>query len=94
MKLLTGNRLETGEVVWWAGDGWTTRIEAAVGLEGAEAEQLLEAWRAKERINDLALVEAERRADGGWRPAHIRERIRSFGPTVRADLAIPGRDWR
>jgi hypothetical protein len=94
MKLLTGNRLTTGDVVWWAGDRWVERVDAAVGLEAEAGERLLAEWAAGETINDLALVDAEPVHGGGWRPAHIRERIRAYGPTVRADLAIEGRDWR
>ncbi|WP_448580063.1 DUF2849 domain-containing protein [Thermaurantiacus sp.] len=94
MKLLTGNRMRTGEVVWWAGEGWSSRLADAVGLETAEGERLLALEAEAELINDLALVDAERRADGRWRPLHVRERIRSFGPTVRPDLAVAGEDWR
>ena len=43
-------------------------------------------------MSDLALIDADR-ADGRWRPLKIRERIRSYGPTVRADLAREGQDW-
>lgn len=94
MKLLTGNRMRTGEVLWWAGEGWSLRLSDAVGLEKAEGERLMAREAEAELINDLALVDAERTADGRWRPAHVRERIRSFGPTVRPDLAVAGEDWR
>ncbi|MCS6987750.1 MAG: DUF2849 domain-containing protein [Sphingomonadaceae bacterium] len=94
MKLLTGNRVRTGDVVWWAGDRWSTRLAEAVGLEPAEGERLLAEQAAHEQVNDLALVDAEPRPGGGWRPVHIRERIRAYGPTVRPDLAREGENWR
>lgn len=94
MKLLTGNVTRTGEVVWWDGAGWSARLDAAAPLDAAAGERLLGEWAARETINDLALVDAEDGPDGRPRPVHIRERIRGFGPTVRPDLALEGRDWR
>ncbi len=91
---LTGNDLPTGAVLWWDGAGWTRDPASAVPLSRPEGEALLAAEAARERVNDLALVPAEPQANGGWRASHVRERIRGFGPTVRPDLAIPGRDWR
>lgn len=87
MKIVTGNRLETGDVVWWAGDGWSTSISDAVGLEKDAADAVVAREAAGERINDLAAIDAEE-SDGVLRPLHIRERIRGFGPTVRPDLAV------
>ena len=39
MKLLTGNDLPTGDVIWWTGEGWSRHIEDAVdvGVAGVEA---------------------------------------------------------
>lgn len=94
MKLLTGNRARTGEVIWWSGTGWSSRLSQAAPLSVEEGEALLAREAVGEAINDLALVAAERMPDGRLRPAHVRERIRAFGPTVRPDLAIAGEDWR
>jgi hypothetical protein len=69
-------------------------LSDAVALEKADGERLLAEQAAGETINDLALIDAEAGPDGSPRPVHIRERIRGFGPTVRADLAIAGRDYR
>ena len=80
--LLTGNVLETGDVVWWTGNAWSADVTAAALLERAAAEPLLADVRAAERIVDAELVDA--RADG--LPEHVRERIRAAGPTVRPDL--------
>lgn len=93
-KLLTGNELLRGDVLWWAGEGWSARIGDAVALEPAEGAAVLAREGAAERVNDLALIDAEPVAGGGWRPVKARERIRSFGPTVRADLALSNEDWR
>ncbi len=94
MKLLTGNLVRTGDVVWWDGAGWSRRLEEAAALDAEAGAALLARWMVGETINDLALVDAEIGPDGRPRPLHIRERIRGFGPTVRADLAREGRDWR
>ncbi|WP_448582298.1 DUF2849 domain-containing protein [Thermaurantiacus sp.] len=94
MKLLTGNRARTGEVIWWAGDRWSPDVGEAVLLEAADGEAVLAREAVAEQVNDLALVDAEAGPDGRPRPCHVRERIRAFGPTVRPDLARPGRDWR
>ncbi|MCG2839778.1 DUF2849 domain-containing protein [Sandaracinobacter sp. RS1-74] len=96
MKLLTGNELTRGDVLWWTGDGWSKRISDAVAV-GEEAQAIIERETPLERVNELALIDAEEVADAAgsrWRPVKARERIRAFGPTVRADLAIPGQDWR
>ncbi len=92
VKLLTGNELTRGDVLWWNGDGWSKLISEAVAVE-AEAEDIMAREARQELVNDLALIDAEK-VEGGWRPLKARERIRAYGPTVRADLAIPGQDWR
>ncbi len=87
--LLTCNRLETGEVLWWTGEGWNTDIRAAAALEKADAEALIAQLAPAERVNDLAAIEAEANG-GGWRPLTTRERVRASGPSVRPDLALVG----
>ena len=32
MKIITGNNLETGDVVWWTGNGWSRHISDAVDV--------------------------------------------------------------
>ncbi len=92
MKLLTGNDLLRGDVLWWKGDGWSPALADAVAVEDGDA--LLAREAANERVNDLALIDAEPAPEDGFRPVKIRERIRGFGPTVRADLAVSNRDYR
>lgn len=89
MKLITGNDLKSGEVVWWTGAGWSTRIEdAADAGEAAEATAAQE--EAARRVNVPYVIAAELVA-GTPRPAHIKDRIRALGPTVRPDLTLkPG----
>lgn len=90
VKLLTGNELLRGDVLWWGGDGWSLSIDDAVAVENGEA--LIAQETPGEKVSDLALIDADK-VDGRWRPVKIRERIRSYGPTVRADLAREGQDW-
>ncbi|MGI4880831.1 MAG: DUF2849 domain-containing protein [Janthinobacterium lividum] len=81
IKLLTGNELLTGDVVWWTGSGWSLHLRDAV----AAGEAALAETAAAERVNDAALIDAEETPDGP-RPRTMRERIRGAGPSVRPDL--------
>ena len=92
VKLLTGNDLLRGDVLWWNGSGWSLTIDQAVAVD-ADGEAILAREARHERVSDLALIDAEQ-VDGRWRPVKVRERIRAYGPTVRADLALEGQDWR
>ncbi len=87
IRLLTGNVLETGDVVWWTGSNWSLALRDAVDV-GPDGDALLARTVAAERINDPALVDAEPTRDGP-RPRTMRERVRGAGPTVRADLNRP-----
>jgi hypothetical protein len=84
-RILTGNRLETGDVLWWNGSGWSTQIKDAVAI-GDEGEALLAELIAAERINDPALIDVTGEP-GAFVPTTTRERVRASGPSVRADLA-------
>jgi len=86
-RVLTGNRLETGDVLWWTGTDWSLHLNDAVAL-GGEAEALVARLVAEERINDVVLVDVDA-TDGGWRPRSTRERVRAVGPSVRPDFALP-----
>ena len=39
-RVLTGNRLETGDVLWWNGSDWSLHLRDAVAI-GDEGEALL-----------------------------------------------------
>ena len=90
MKILTGNDLRTGAVVWWDGSGWSLRVEEAVDA-GAEADAILAREDAARRVNAAYAIDGESTADG-VRPAHIKDRIRALGPTVRPDLTLKPAD--
>ncbi|USI73121.1 DUF2849 domain-containing protein [Sphingomonas morindae] len=85
MKLATGNDLRSGDVLWWDGQGWSRQIADAVDV-GTHGLALIAEEEAARRVNVPYLVDAEPGPDGP-RPAHIKDRIRARGPTVRGDLA-------
>ena len=86
MKIITGNDLKTGQVIWWDGENWSLYVDCAadVGEMGSEIMAREEALR---RVNVPYIIEAEASAEG-VRPAHIKDRIRALGPTVRPDLTL------
>ena len=90
MKLLTGNNLKTGAVIWWTGRDWSLHVEDAVDV-GDTGESILHAEEGARRVNGPALIDAEMTPDGP-RPAHIKDRIRALGPTVRPDLTLKPAD--
>lgn len=89
-QIVTANRLRDGIAVFLTRAGqWSETIDDAVLALEPEAAGALEA-RAKldEKatiVTGAYLVDAERR-EGRVRAAHIRERMRALGPTVRLDL--------
>ena len=89
-KALTANRLGDGAVVFLTRAGhWAEAIDdAAVALEKdaqAALEQRGKEAEARNHVTGAYLFDVERR-DGHVRALHIKERIRTLGPTVRADL--------
>ncbi|WP_137681138.1 DUF2849 domain-containing protein [Aurantiacibacter suaedae] len=87
MKILTGNDLLTGLVTWWDGQGWSPHVDDAVDV-GDEAETILAREEAARRVNASYAIEATRDEAGKVRPAHIKDRVRALGPTVRPDLTL------
>ncbi len=89
-QLVTANRLRDGIVVFLTRSGeWSEVIDQAVLAQEPQAAAALEA-RAKEDekktiVTGAYLIDAERR-EGRVRASHIRERMRTLGPTVRLDL--------
>ena len=86
MKILTGNDLKSGDVIWWDGKCWSRSVNDSVDA-GAEADAILARESAARRVNAGYVIDGERTGDG-VRPAHIKERIRALGPTVRLDLSL------
>ena len=90
MKILTGNDLASGDVTWWTGDGWSRHIEDAADV-GDQGEAIARAEEGARRVNVPYVIEATATPEGP-RPAHIKDRIRALGPTVRADLTLKPAD--
>ena len=90
MKILTGNDLVTGDVVWWTGEGWSRHVEHAVDVDN-QGEAILAREEAARRVNASYVIQAEM-TDKGPRPLHIKDRIRAIGPTVRTDLGLKPAD--
>ena len=84
MKILTGNDLKSGAVVWWSGTDWSLHVEDAVDV-GERADEIASREEAARRVNAPYAIAAEL-APSGVRPLHIKDRIRALGPTVRPDL--------
>ena len=96
MKLMTGNDLASGDVIWWTGDGWSRHVEQAIDV-GAAGDVIAAREEAALRVNTPYVIDAAAGPNGPV-PLHIKERIRAAGPTVRPDLAIKpldaaARDW-
>lgn len=89
MKLLTGSDLPSGDVIWWTGAGWSRRVEDAADV-GTDGDALALAEERARRVTGPYLIDAAP-TPAGPRPAHIKDRIRALGPTVRPDLMLkPG----
>jgi len=93
MRILTGNDLKTGAVIWWTGQDWSIHVEDAGDVgDQANADAILAREDAARRVNGGYAIDAEKDADGKVRPAHIKDRIRALGPTVRPDLTLKPAD--
>ena len=97
MRILTGNDLRSGAVTWWNSAGWSLFVDDAVDA-GEDAEEILAREEAARRVNVPYAIAATIDAAGHVRPAHIKDRVRALGPTVRRDLGVPtankaGWDW-
>lgn len=90
MKLLTGNDLPSGDVVWWTGNGWSRHVEDAADV-GETGESIARAEEGARRVNVPYVIDAEPTAEGP-RPAHIKDRVRALGPTIRPDLTLKPAD--
>jgi hypothetical protein len=91
MNILTGNDLASGDVVWWTGNGWSRHVDEAVDVSD-KGEEIAQTENAGRRVNVPYVIEAYIDAEGRVRPAHIKDRIRALGPTVRLDLSLKPAD--
>ena len=82
MKLVTGNRLDDGVVVYLTdSDVWTTQLDCAAHFSKDDADDVLQA--ALLRVREVAgayLIDVEERTPAGRE--RLRETIRSDGPTI------------
>ncbi|MBX9796184.1 DUF2849 domain-containing protein [Sphingomonas sp.] len=90
MKILTGNDLRSGDVLWWAGDGWSRYVAQAIDV-GECGSAIAQAEEGARRINAPYVIDAVPTPEGP-RPAHIKDRVRALGPTVRPDLTLKPAD--
>ena len=90
MNILTGNNLESGAVVWWDGTGWSLYVDDAVDV-GGRADEIIAREQSARRVNSAYVLDATR-DEKGVRPAHIKDRVRALGPTVRPDLTLKPKD--
>src|ERR1700712_4871513 len=90
MKLLTGNDLRSGDVIWWTGNGWSRHVEDSADV-GEHGGPILSAEEGARRVNGPYIIEAVATPEGP-RPAHIKDRVRALGPTVRPDLTLKPAD--
>ncbi|RHW17896.1 DUF2849 domain-containing protein [Sphingomonas gilva] len=90
MKILTGNDLPTGAVVWWTGRDWSLHVEDAADVD-EQGEAIARAEEGARRVNGPYVIDATATPEGP-RPAHIKDRIRALGPTVRTDLTLKPAD--
>jgi hypothetical protein len=90
MRIVTGNDLPTGDVVWWTGSDWSRHVEDAADV-GEDGERIAREEEAARRVNVPYVIDAEA-SPAGPRPAHIKDRIRALGPTVRTDLTLKPAD--
>jgi hypothetical protein len=89
-QVMTANRLGDGIAVFLTRNGsWSERIDDAVLAVEPQAAAALEARGneavAANLVTGPYLFDATRES-GSIRASHIRERIRTLGPTVRRDL--------
>jgi len=83
MKIITGNDLRTGRVVYLAPCGsWVSDLPRAAHFENESAEASLDAAMARTtEIAGAYLIEADAAGQPAGREAH-REQIRARGPSI------------
>lgn len=91
MIILTGNDLGTGDVVWWTGSAWSRNVDEAVDV-GDKGDAIIAEEEAALRVISGYAIDAKQDDAGKVRPAHIKDRIRALGPTVRMDLSLKPND--
>ncbi len=90
MKIVTGNDLKSGAVIWWTGVGWSLDVNNAADT-GDQGAKIIAREEGVQNVVGAYVIDAEK-DEHGVRPAHIKERIRALGPTVRPDLTLKPAD--
>ena len=90
MKILTGNDLKSGAVIWWTGVGWSLDVNDSADVADSGA-ALIAREEGVQNVFAAYVVDGVK-DEMGVRPAHIKERIRALGPTVRLDLTLKPSD--
>ncbi|MCH8684258.1 DUF2849 domain-containing protein [Pedomonas mirosovicensis] len=85
-QVMTAYDVPTGDVVYWAGNGWTRDVrEAAVFDDPATAEAVAVRDAAAQIVMDYYPIDVELKDGKPW-PTRYREVVRASGPSVRLDL--------
>ncbi len=86
MKVLTGNRLDDGEVVFLSGAAWSPRFGDATAFDDDARAEAAEAHAKTQlaTVVDPYLIEVGE-TGGGLAPVSYRERLRALGPTNKPD---------
>jgi hypothetical protein len=89
-QILLASDLKRGDVVFLGAVGWESDARKALVAHTAEEASALEARGkadiAQNIVVDVYLADVETDASGAPTPLHYRERMRTKGPSVRADL--------
>ncbi len=88
LKILTANRLRTGDVLYWRAGSWIESLaDADILADDASAEAALVSAQVSVTANQVVtpyLFDVRQTKDG-LSPVKEREIIRSLGPSVRPD---------
>ena len=60
MKILTGNDLKTGAVIWWDGNDWSLHVNAAADV-GDQGEAVAARESADRRVVSAYMIDAVKR---------------------------------
>ena len=85
MKLVTGNDLISGLVVWWTGRDWSRFIADAVDA-GSEGDAIVAREEAAQNVNTAYVINATL-GEHGPVPLNVKQSIRAFGPSVHPQFA-------
>lgn len=94
-KILTGNLLLTGDVVFYTPEGeWSVRADEAMFAAGDDEYAALEAAEKKavaaNTVISTEIIAAEISSKGIW-PTRNREQIRAKGPTTHLNMGYQAR---